>query len=69
MTSAQREKVREAVAKRSLVPFLGSFGVGAIDLVKAWHKHDMRDMLVTALVFFLVVPLFILWIRKSDWTR
>jgi hypothetical protein len=78
MTNDQHLETRQVVAKRRVpliskqrVPFFITVlaGVGVIDLIRAWHKHDLKDMLVVVLVCFVVTPMLVVWISKHDWTR
>ena len=43
--------------------------VGVIDLCKAYQRHDRGDAIVVVIIFFIVMPAFALWSRRSASAR
>ena len=38
--------------------------VGVIDLFKAYRRHDRSDAIGVVVIFFIVMPAFVLWARR-----
>ncbi|MGB9072722.1 MAG: hypothetical protein WCC22_08620 [Terriglobales bacterium] len=55
--SAKRMPTWQAVS-----PF---FVVGIVDVVKASHKHDLGDMIVAAVLWWVAAPVWVWWTRTK----
>jgi hypothetical protein len=55
---------------RKRIPLFAVLGVGVIDLIRDYFKHDAGDAVVVVAIFFVLMPL-LFWVvdRKSDRAR
>jgi len=46
-------------------PLLGFAGVGIIDVAKALHRHDISDVVVSAILWLFLAPLGYIWSNRK----
>jgi hypothetical protein len=56
------ESARGIPTWQTVIPF---FMVGIVDVVKAVHKNDVGDAIVSATLWCVAAPLWVWWTRKK----
>lgn len=69
MKSEQNQQIKKMVAERfkkdrTIFILFVSFFVGVVDEIGAWRKHDVRDAITVAIIWFLLGPLLLIGFIK-----